>query len=405
MSFERGRSVAGSLRTTTRALLADGNGWILGSVSMGWFLVLGARLVIPALLAPISAEFGLNLAGAGSIYSLLLFVAAILQFPSGILCDRLGGGRVLLAGFLLTFVGVVLMAFSPALPAFVFGVVLFGLGTGTFGTPRVTVLAETYEEYEATALGVLSGFGNAGTSILPVVAGALAVAIGWRAGFGVLVPLFLATAFGIYVFVPSGEALGGDVAVRETLRDVVAAARARDIVLITAVMTTMFFNYQGLTGMLVAYLMQTKGIPQATASTLLGLFFVGGIFFQLVAGNVGDRIGADRALAGVAAASALTTAALTVVSGVQFVTAVVLLMSVQLGVWPLAFSYATSALPEDVRAGGLGLLRTVYLVFAAPASAFVGAMGDVGMFDTAFLALAGVAGLAMVVCLALPRQT
>ncbi|MFB6170145.1 MAG: nitrate/nitrite transporter [Haloarculaceae archaeon] len=405
MSFERGRAVAGSLRTTTRALLSDGDGWILLTVSMGWFLVLGARLVIPALLAPISAEFGLDLAGAGSIYSLLLFVAALLQFPSGILCDRLGGGRVMLAGFLLTFGGVVLMAVAPALVAFVLGVVLFGLGTGTFGTPRVTVLAETYDEHEGTALGVLSGFGNAGTSILPVVAGALAVTVGWRAGFGVLVPLFLLTALGIYVFVPAGEARGEGTAVRDTLRDVLAAARARDVVLITAVMTTMFFNYQGLTGMLVAYLMQAKGLSQTTASTLLGVFFVGGIGFQLVAGNLGDRIGADRALAGVAAASALTIAALTFVSGLPLLTAVVLLMSVQLGVWPLAFSYATSALPADVRAGGLGLLRTVYLVLAAPASALVGAMGDAGMFDTAFLVLAGIAAVATLVCLALPRQS
>lgn len=384
-------------------LRSGGRGPVLLAVSVGWFLVLGVRLVLPALLPHLTAEFGLSLAGGGSLYSLLLFVAALLQFPSGVLCDRHGGGRVLLAGFLATFGGVVLVTVAPALPMFVLGIVLFGVGSGTFGTPRVTVLSETYDDREATALGVLSGFGNAGTSILPAVAGVVTVAAGWRAGFGLSLPLFLVTAVAVYRYVPAGDAPGSG-NVFAALRDSVGVLRARDVLLVTVAMTAMFFVYQGLTGMLVSYLVQAKGFGQATAASVFGLFFVGGIGAQLLAGGLGDRFGPGRSLTVVAVASALTTALLPFATGFVPVTAVVLLMSVQLGVWPLAFAYATGALPAEVQAGGLGLLRTIYLLLAAPASAVVGAMGDLGRFDAAFLGLAAVAAVAAVVCLRLPRQ-
>lgn len=398
----RGRDSFG-VRRAVADIRSDGRGGVLLAVSVGWFLVLGVRLVVPALLPHLTDEFGLSLAGGGSLYSLLLLVAAFLQFPSGVLCDRHGGGRVLLAGFLATFGGVVLVTVASALPVFVLGIALFGVGTGTFGTPRVTVISETYDDREATALGVLSGFGNAGTSILPVVAGAVTVAAGWRAGFGLTLPLFLLTVVAIHRYVPVGDAPGGEDVIA-ALRDSVAVLRARDVLLATVVMTAMFFVYQGLTGMLVSYLVQVKGFGQATAASVFGLFFVGGIGAQLVAGGLGDRFGPGRALAAVAVASAGTTALLPFATGFVPVTAVVVLMSVQLGVWPLAFAYATGALPAAVQAGGLGLQRTVYLLLAAPASAVVGAMGDLGRFDAAFLGLAAVAALAAVVCLRLPRQ-
>jgi predicted MFS family arabinose efflux permease len=231
----------------------------------------------------------------------------------------------------------------------------------------------------------------------------VAVWAGWRAGFGLTLPLFLVVGVALSRYVPAGDA-PGSADVGTALRNTVGVLRARDVLLVTAVMTALFFVYQGLTGMLVAYLVQGKGLGDATAATVFGLFFVGGIGFQVLAGALGDRFGPKRALTAIAAASAVTAGALPFVGGLLPVTAVVVLMSVQLGVWPLAFSYATGALPTEVQAGGLGLQRTIYLLLASPASAVVGAMGDRGLFDAAFLGLAAVAAVAAVICLLLPRQ-
>lgn len=194
-----------ALRDRHGTLFAGRQGGILLTVAFGWLLVLGVRLVIPALLPRISTEFDLGYTVGGSVFSLLLAVAALMQFPGGVLTDRLGGRSVLFAGVAVAALGVLLMAVAPLFLAFVVGVVLFGLGTGLYGTPRVTVLSAIYPDRDGTAIGITSAAGNIGTSVLPVVAGTLAVAYGWRQGFAFALPLFVVTAVSLWLILPTGR--------------------------------------------------------------------------------------------------------------------------------------------------------------------------------------------------------
>jgi nitrate/nitrite transporter NarK len=73
--------------------LVDGRISVLGSVGFGWVLILGIRLVVPALFPSIKAEFVFKNTIAGSIYTVLLGVAALLQFPGGVIADRVGAAR------------------------------------------------------------------------------------------------------------------------------------------------------------------------------------------------------------------------------------------------------------------------------------------------------------------------
>jgi hypothetical protein len=63
--------------TACQGVVGDGRIGDLAAVSVGWFLLLGVRLVVPALFPRIRAEFAFSNTIAGSMYTILLTVAAL----------------------------------------------------------------------------------------------------------------------------------------------------------------------------------------------------------------------------------------------------------------------------------------------------------------------------------------
>lgn len=393
-------------RSLRASPLVDDRLGVLVVVGFGWFLLLGVRLVVPALFPSIRAEFAFSNTIAGSVYTILLSVAALLQLPGGIIADRVGGRSVLTLGFAAGLVGTTLLAIAPGVPVFLLGIVVFGVGTGVYGTPRVTVLSAVYPERDGTAIGICSAAGNVGTTILPVVAGVLAAAVGWQYGFAFAVPLFAVGTVLAWSVVPAAAGKADDAgSFFADLPGIVAGLQSREVLLATAIMLVMFFVYQGLTAFLTTYLVTAKGLSEGVAATLFGVFFAGGVVAQVVGGNLGDRFGKRRTMAALLLASAATLFTLPFVSGVATLVPAVLALSIQLGNWPIVFSYTVAALPDEGQASGLGLLRTFYLLVGSLGSTAVGVMADVNLFDEAFFALAALALLATLFCLVLPVPT
>ncbi len=390
-------------RSLRASPLVDDRVGVLFAVGFGWFLLLGVRLVVPALFPSIRTQFAFSNAIAGSVYTILLSVAALLQLPGGIVADRVGGRAVLTLGFAAGLAGTTLLAIAPAVPVFLLGIVLFGVGTGVYGTPRVTVLSSVYPDRDGTAIGICSAAGNVGTATLPVVAGVLAAVVGWQYGFAFAVPLFAVGTLLAWRVVPSGAGKAeSDTAFREVLPTIVSGLWNAEVALSTAIMLVMFFSYQGLTAFLPTYLVAMKGLSTQAAATLFGVFFAGGVVAQVVGGNLGDRFGQRRTMAVLLLASAATLFTLPFVSGFFLLVPAVLAMSIQLGYWPIVFSYTIAALPDEGQASGLGLLRTFYLLVGSLGSTAVGIMADADLFDEAFFGLAALVLLATLLCLILP---
>ncbi|WP_424018863.1 MFS transporter [Halorientalis pallida] len=390
-------------RSLRASPLVDERLSVLVVVGFGWFLLLGVRLTVPALFPSIRAEFAFSNTIAGSVYTILLSVAALLQLPGGVVADRVGGRSVLTLGFAAGLAGTTLLAVAPGVPVFLLGIVLFGVGTGVYGTPRVTVLSAVYPDRDGTAIGICSAAGNVGTTILPVVAGVLAAVVGWQYGFAFAVPLFAVGTLLAWRVVPPDAGKAEDTgSFLEDLPGLVAGLWNREVVLATAIMLVMFFVYQGLTAFLTTYLVTAKGLSTQLAATLFGVFFAGGVVAQVVGGNLGDRFGKRRTMALLLLASAATLFALPFVSGFATLVPAVLALSIQLGNWPIVFSYTVAALPDDGQASGLGLLRTFYLLVGSLGSTAVGVMADLNLFDEAFFALAALTLLAALFCLVLP---
>lgn len=375
-------------------LREDGSGWVLLAVSFGWFLTLGVRIVYPALLPQVTAEFGVGNATAGLFVGALWTTYALLQFPGGALADAVGERVVLAGSVLLSTVAVGAIVLSTGVAAFVAATVALGLSTGLYGTTRITVVSATYDRMEATAIGVSQAAGNVGNVVLTAVAGAVAAWLGWRWGFGYLVPLFVLCGVGLWLVVPrrASPATDGE-SFRATMRRVLAAVRRPRVLAVFALLALNMVLYQSLTGFLPTYLVEQKGLAPGTAATLYSAFFAAAIAVQFLSGAVADRRGNRVAIAVFVGASVPVFVLLTVVEGVVSVAAAVVLLSLLLGGMPPINTAGVGALPDEIQGSGFGLLRTGYIAVGAAGPPVVGALADAGLFDGAFLLLAGVAAL------------
>ncbi|RKD88038.1 MFS transporter [Halopiger aswanensis] len=394
------------VRRIASELWTGGRGWILVGVASGWFLSLGVRLIFPALLPYIRDEFALNFSIIGLLVSTLWVAYALGQFPGGIIGDRIGEGNALVASTVCSGFAIVVVTVSWTLRLLFIATAVFGLSTALFGPARFTILSAIYDEKDGTAIGLTLSAGEAGNAILPVIAGGLATAVSWRAGFGVTVPAFFLVAALIFWTIPSRVSEGNDgySFSLSTLRYVLDSITDRLILLISSIHFLLFFVYQGFTGFYPTYLVEAKGVSPGVAATLFGWFFVIGILVQPAAGAGGDRLGVRPTLLVVAAVSTIALGILPFVHGTLGLVLVTTVASTLLGSTPLTQTYLVNKLPETVSGTGLGLLRTVYIGLGATGPVVVGAIADRGFFDVAFFGLAAVAAISIVASLSLPKS-
>lgn len=386
------------LRATVDALRTDGRGWILASVSFGWLLGLGIRLVFPAVLPYVRGEFDMGLTLAGLLLSALWIAYALMQFPGGLVADWFGERNVLVLGLVVATAGLGGVIAAPGVAAFFAGTILVGLGVGLYGTTRITVLGDVYPERSGTAIGINQAAGNVGTTVMPPLAGLLAVPLGWRWGFGVVLPLFVGVAVALWAVVPartSAAAAFDRAGVADSVGALRRAVSHPPVVVVTLAMLLASFTYQGFTGFYPTYLVARKGFDEGAAATLFGLFFATAIVVQPVAGIARDRFGARWTLVAALAVAAAALAALPFVAGLVPLVAVTVLLSSLLAFWPISNAYVVEAVPEDIQGATIGLTRTFYILVGATGSIFVGAAGDRGRFDEAFLVLAALTVVAI----------
>lgn len=306
----------------------------------------------------------------------------------------------------LTIAALLTIVLSSGLPFFILGLGLLGLGTGIYGTPRLTVLSDTYPDQTATAISVHSAFGNLGNAGLPVVATVVAGWFAWRGGIAISIPMFILITAAFWVLIPVRTSpqmdSDQDGSQREALRRILAGLNNRSIIVATLIMICLGIVWQGFTAFLPTYLFDIKGLSEQTSALALGAFFICGGVTQPVTGRLADQYG-ERRIVGLAAAG-------TVVALVSFLfvdsrvalLALSVLAGVQLTVWPILFAYVSQALSDEVQGSGFGLLRTLFLYIGAFGPILIGVLADVDLFNESMLLLAALTMMAGLLVVALP---
>ncbi|MFB6302451.1 MAG: MFS transporter [Haloferacaceae archaeon] len=379
-------------------------GRLVGAVAAGWLAVLGMRYVLPALLPQVRTAFDLGNTGAGAVVTVVWLTYGVMQFPAGALVDRLGERRLLAGSTLAAAAGVGGIAVAPSLPPFVLACAVFGFGTGLFGPPRATVLSRAFGENDGAAFGVVLGAGSVGAALLPAGATFVAARAGWRVAFALAVPAYLLLGLALRRSVPPRERAGGRRTLRADAGRVATQVRRPPVVVAVLGIGLMLFVFQGLSAFLPTYLVGVKGLASTTAGSLFALLFLVGAAAQSVAGRLADRAGHGRVLVGTTAASVLPLVALPFVEGVAALALVSAAMGVRLAVAPVSNAYIVAVLADEVEGTAWGLLRTGFFVVGSTGSVAVGYLADRGLFDAAFLGLAGLTVVAALCYARLPER-
>lgn len=355
-------------------------------------------MVYPVLLPHLRTAYGLDLMSAGFLLTVLFVAYAVCQLPGGVFADQFGEQRILFASMLLA-AGVLVLVITAGSVVILFAATaLFGGGIALYAVARYTVLTQLYPDQLGAANGVMAASADASQSVLPPLAALIAAGLAWQGGFGFVIPLFLLSGIGIRHVVPASptrEANGGFSLTN--WRIVLGIIRQPSIVYGMAIYTLALCIWQAFTGFYPTYLVEIKGLSTTVASIVFGLFFALGIVIKPAVGSTYDRIGARRSLIVVGLIAGVGLAALPITEGRWPLILVTGLISALLGISTIIEAFLLTTIPDDIRGRGFGIVRTTTFLVGSISPVAFGAASDRGHFDAAFLVLAAVAMLIVLV--------
>jgi MFS family permease len=252
-----------------KSLFAGGLGWMLDAMDVMLFTFVLSSLI---------SAFGMSTSTAGLLSSLTLVASAIGGFLFGVLADRIGRTRALIASILVYSMSSAACGFSHSIPQLAVFRFLLGLGMGGEWSTGAALIAETWRaEHRGKALGLMQSAYAIGEAVAALVVLIVFPHFGWRAVFfvGVLPALLV---LWIRRDVPEPELWKNRVKekARGVLEQLLQKGVLRDGLLATTMNACSMFGYWGLFFWIPAYL----SLPVSKGGRGLGLVI--GTTFYLV---------------------------------------------------------------------------------------------------------------------------
>lgn len=388
----------GSVADRSESLYSGYSGRILLAVTGSELLISLGALVLPPLLPTISGDLGLSPAQAGAVMTVWWLAVAFNNYPGGRLADRLSQKTVLVAGALVTVVGLVVLSTAFTYAVLLVGVTVIGVGRGLFQPAAITQLSNLFVERRGQALGIRNAAFTAGGTFAGGAAAVILALADWRAAFVPIAVCLLAVTALVHVWNRQPYELHRvPLEVRDTGRRLVSIGEIRWLVVVLSIYG---FAWNGATTFLPTYLQVSKGFAGSTASIAFSGVFLVGAATQPVAGLVGDRLGHLRSAAVATVACSAGIGVLLLASNAVVVGAGLVVFGAGLAAfWPVATAHGMGTLSDGNRAGDWGAITTVFLVAESLGSAVAGLVAEAASFDAAyamlfvcFLSTAGITG-------------
>jgi len=164
-------------------------------IYQGWVVVIavmltlaissGGRFLFGVVLIPVTEEYGWSRAEMALAVTISVIALSILQPLIGILVDRLGSRRILIAGVVTTAIAMIPMTFADRLwQIYIFYGLLAAFGFAATSPVNTTALVNGwFEKKRGLALSLATSGAAYGQLLIIPVATAIMVAWGWRASY------------------------------------------------------------------------------------------------------------------------------------------------------------------------------------------------------------------------------
>jgi MFS family permease len=350
-----------------------------------FFSLMGARLILSPLVPNILETYSINKGTLGLALTGMWAAYGLLQFPGGIIADRVGEQKVVLLGTVLAGCGITLVGISPSFVLFAVAVVLIGAGGGLYFPAAGALLTRIFDN-TGQALSVHIAGGNAAGLILPVVAGYLTLRYNWRIAIFVSAGLILVMLAISLVGLQETPAQRPNLRLLEEikLRRVTDLLTQPSIAFTTIIAILLTFTFQSILSFFPTFLIEFYNFSTTEASTIFSSIFVVIVIFLPIVGWLSDVTTPDTAIAicSIAIMIGITIALLqngwiTAMIGAFFIG----LGTTWGGVVGARFMLHFSAAE---RGTGYGLVRSVYVVIGSSGNTIMGIVADSTGWVSAF---------------------
>ena len=385
-----------------KSLIAGGLGWMLDAMDV---------MLYSFVLAYLMTEFGMSKSTGGLLNSLTLVASAIGGLLFGVLADRLGRTRALMASILVYSISSAACGLSRSIPQLAAFRFLLGLGMGGEWSSGAALIAETWRaEHRGRALGLMQSTYAIGEAVAAVTVLLVFPHFGWRAVFfaGVLPALLV---LWIYRSVPEPELWKNRTKEKNSaaLRKLLERDVLRNGLLATTMNAFSMFGYWGLFTWIPSFL----SLPVSKGGR--GLSVVLGTTFYLVLspgkwlgyasfGFFADAFGRRKPYFTYLLVAAILVPLYAVIRSPLFL----LLLGPFVAFFGTGFfsgyaAIASELFPGEIRAAAMGLSYNLGRGLSAAAPFAVGAMASQFGFLPAFFLLAGAFLVAALLALLLPE--
>ena len=385
-----------------KSLIAGGLGWMLDAMDV---------MLYSFVLAYLMAEFGMSKSTGGLLNSLTLIASAIGGFLFGVLADRFGRTRALMASILVYSISSAACGLSQSISQLAVFRFLLGLGMGGEWSSGAALIAETWRaEHRGRALGLMQSTYAIGEAVAAVIVLLVLPHFGWRAVFfaGVLPALLV---LWIYRSVPEPEVWKNRTKQNNSavLRKLLQRDVLRNGLLATTMNAFSMFGYWGLFTWIPSFL----SLPVSKGGR--GLSLVVGTTFYLVLspgkwlgyasfGFFADAFGRRKPYFTYLLVAAILVPLYALIPSPLFL----LLLGPFVAFFGTGFfsgyaAIASELFPGEIRAAAMGLSYNLGRGLSAAAPFAVGAMASQFGFLPAFFLLAGAFLVAALLALLLPE--
>jgi MFS family permease len=265
---------------------------VITALGIAQILAWGTSFYFPAVFAePIVAETGWSLGFVVGGTSIGLLTAGLISPQVGRAIDVHGGRPVLLASSLFYAAGLALVGFSPALPIYLAGWVLIGIGMGSGLYDAVfAALGRMYGSEARGPITNLTLFGGFASTVCWPLSAFMIEQFGWRSA------CFIYAAIHLFIMLPLQAAVVGSVRKVEKPHSTPTAAanasRINNEALIFALLALVLSIAAGIGSIVVVHLLiflQARGVDFATAVSLGTIFGPAQVGARVVESLFGKR--------------------------------------------------------------------------------------------------------------------
>lgn len=266
---------------------------IVGAVAVAHLLNDLIQAVLPAIYPMLKANFSLSFAQVGLISFVYQITGSLLQPWIGLYTDKHPKPYLLPLGMVVTFSGIILLAFSPSFTVLLCASALIGVGSATFHPEASRVARMASGGRFGTAQSTFQVGGNTGTAIGPLLAALLIVPFGQHAVAGLVIFALLAiwVLFGVSRW--TIDHAKNQVVTRVNQAQSKLHGRKLIIALstISVLMFAKFTYIASISNYFTFYLIQKFHISIQTAQLHLFAFLAAVALGTFAGGPIGDKIG------------------------------------------------------------------------------------------------------------------